>query len=55
MDRQRTSTDTDGHVFEVKDGGELTIEDSEGTGTITGGFAKNGGGINIGQGSVCTI
>ena len=33
-----------GHIT-VEEGGKLTIRDSAGTGTITGGFASQGGGI----------
>ena len=47
LNRNRMSSDKDGHVFEVF--GTLTIIDSstEKTGTITGGWAKKGGGINV--------
>lgn len=55
LDRQLTSSDSDGHVIEVTDGSDLTIKDSIGTGIITGGYAKNGGGINIDSESICTI
>ena len=42
-----TAADRDGHVIEVDTGGSLTIDDdsSAKTGTITGGWAINGGGI----------
>ena len=48
LDRARTSSDSDGHVMEVYSG-TLTIIDSSDSkkGTITGGYATNGGGINI--------
>ena len=55
LNRGRTSSDSDGHVFWVRNSGNLTIVDSIGGGKITGGWANNGGGINIQEGSVCTI
>ena len=42
-------------MFWVRNNGNLTIIDSAGGGKITGGWANNGGGINIQEGSVCTI
>ncbi|MCR4660607.1 MAG: hypothetical protein K5765_01240, partial [Clostridia bacterium] len=51
VDRQRTSADEDGHVFEIRNNSTVTIKDSIGTGIITGGYAENGGGININSGS----
>ena len=47
MDRKRSSSDGDGHVFNVKNHGELTLRDSVGTGMLTGGYATDGGGIKI--------
>ena len=57
LSRARTSKDTDGHVIEVHSGGVLTVRDSstEQTGKITGGWANNGGGINIGDGGTLTL
>ena len=47
---------TNGHAIQVSDKGTvLTIRDSAGGGTITGGEAQNGGGINIGQNATCII
>ena len=53
LDRNRTSTDSDGHVIEVF--GKLTVVDSSasGSGKITGGYAKRGGGINISEDGEC--
>lgn len=48
IDRKRRDKDRDGHVFEVF--GRLTVRDSVGGGKITGGFANNGGGVNVGDG-----
>ena len=57
LSRGMTKSDPDGHVFWVCNKGNLTIIDSSGnnSGQITGGWANNGGGINIQEGSVCTI
>ena len=55
LNRGRTKSDPDGHVFWVRNKGNLTIIDSAGGGVITGGWANNGGGINIQEGSSCTI
>ncbi len=56
MDRKRSSSKDDGHVIVVKDGAELTIKDSAGTGVITGGnTSDNGGGIKIEKNSTCII
>ncbi|MBR6029987.1 MAG: right-handed parallel beta-helix repeat-containing protein [Clostridia bacterium] len=46
LDRNRTAADADGHVIIVNASGSLTIRDSGDGGTITGGYANNGGGIN---------
>ena len=46
LNRNRTTAHADGHVLIVNAGGKLTIRDSAGGGTITGGYANNGGGIN---------
>ena len=46
LSRGLTAAKDDGYVIEVKSGGTLTVRDSSGsTGRITGGYAKNGGGI----------
>jgi len=42
-------------VFEIKGNSEITITSSEGTGTITGGYANHGGAININETSTCSI
>ncbi len=55
LDRQLSKSDNDGHVIEVKDGAVLTINDSVGSGVITGGYAERGGGINIGESGSCII
>jgi len=57
LDRNRGDDDeSDGHVIDVNKG-HLTITDSSTnrTGTITGGFATDGGGIVIGGEAKCTI
>lgn len=55
LNRNRTKSDSDGHVIEVKDKSTLTIQDGVGTGKITGGYATRGGGINIQSGSTCIL
>lgn len=55
MDRKRSSSTDDGHVFNVKNHGELTLRDSAGTGVLTGGNATDGGGIKIEKDSTCII
>ena len=55
VDRKRESSSDSGHVFEIQGYSELVIEDSQGGGIITGGWAQNGGAINIHDGSTCTI
>ena len=60
--RELSSSADDGHIFWVhpngnNDGGHLTIEDSssEKNGSIEGGYATNGGGINVWPGCSLTI
>ena len=55
MDRGRTSQGDDGHVIEVTGKATLTIRDTRGTGVIKGGYAKRGGGINIGENATCIL
>ena len=57
LNRNRTSKDKNGHVIEVKGDGRLTVRDSssEGTGRITGGWANNGGGINVNEDGELTL
>ena len=45
LDRGRTSSDVNGHVIEVYSDGALCLYDSSFGGTVTGGWANNGGGI----------
>ncbi|MBE6526879.1 MAG: hypothetical protein E7Z63_03795 [Thermoplasmata archaeon] len=51
IDRQLDGKDDDGQVLVVRAYTTLTIKDTIGTGKITGGYAKNGGAINIHDGS----
>ena len=46
---------SDGCVFEVDGNATLTIVDSVGTGVITGGYADEGGGIYINEGSTVNL
>lgn len=55
LNRHRTSKDKDGHVFWIRGGSHLIINDTAGSGIITGGYANNGGAININTGSTVTI
>ena len=57
LNRARTKKDRNGHVIEVTNNSTLTIIDSTSSakGTITGGYANNGGGININKGSTLII
>ena len=67
IDRNLTEASNDGHVIQVKgmetNLGSLTIRDSQGGGTITGGFTSSGGGaggiyvyygnLTLESGSIC--
>ncbi len=59
LNRGRSDTDSDGHVIELQNWSNVTIYDSTatsdntaGNGVITGGYAKRGGGIHIGENCV---
>lgn len=54
LSRDRSKSDGEGHVIKVKEG-TVVIRDYVGTGVITGGYADNGGGINIGKDGICII
>ncbi|MBQ3737269.1 MAG: InlB B-repeat-containing protein [Candidatus Methanomethylophilaceae archaeon] len=51
IDRQLDDDHKDGQVFVIRAYTTMTIKDTIGTGTITGGYAKDGGAINIHDGS----
>ena len=56
VDRNRTSSSSDGHVFEVKGDSKVTITSTGSTRAIVkGGYAKNGGAVNIHDGSTATL
>ena len=55
LNRNRTKSDSDGHVIEVKGKSTLTITDSRGGGVIKGGYATRGGGVNVAEGSTCIL
>ena len=57
VDRQRTSSDKNGHVFELQSGANVTFVDSSESkeGAITGGYASRGGGIHIGENAQCAL
>ena len=53
LSRSLSAADPDGHVIWIREGGTLTVKDSSGnnSGKLTGGWAYNGGGINVSQNS----
>ena len=56
VDRNRTESDSDGHVFEVKGKADVTITSTGSTRAIVkGGYAKNGGAVNIQKGSTAAL
>lgn len=56
INRNRSSgTTSNGQVFDVTGGSKLTISDAAGTGIITGGYSKNGGGFYIDENATVTI
>ena len=56
IDRKRTKSSDNGHAIEVKGKAKFTLTNSsDQASTITGGYAENGGAINIHEGSVVTI
>ena len=55
LKRQMTAADDGGQVIYIADGGKLTITDSGTGGKITGGWARQGGGIYVEAGGELTI
>ncbi len=56
VDRNRTSSSSDGHVFEIQGDSKVTITSTGSTRAIVkGGYAKNGGAVNIHDGSTATL
>ena len=53
LSRNLSAADPDGHVIWILEGGTLTVKDSSGdnSGKLTGGWAYNGGGINVSKNS----
>ena len=53
LSRSLSAADADGHVIWIREGGTLTVKDSSGnnSGKLTGGWAFNGGGINVSKNS----
>ncbi len=53
LSRSLSAADPDGHVIWILTGGTLTVKDSSGnnSGKLTGGWAYNGGGINVSKNS----
>ena len=55
INRNRTSSHNDGHVIWVKGTSNVTLRDSAGGGALTGGYAENGGGINIAENATLNL
>ena len=55
LKRQMTAADDGGQVIYIANGGKLTINDSGTGGKITGGWARQGGGIYVEAGGELTI
>lgn len=58
VDRKRSSSSSNGHAFEIQGDSNVTFINSRNTeaeSIITGGHAKNGGAINIHEGSTATF
>ena len=55
LDRNCTSEQSDGHVIWASDNSNVTIRDTVGGGVIKGGYATNGGGINIAKSAVLNL
>ena len=57
LDRKLADKKDNGHVIELYEGTTLTIVDTspQQTGAITGGYAKNGGGISVKDGATLNI
>ncbi|MBQ9390577.1 MAG: Cna B-type domain-containing protein, partial [Lachnospiraceae bacterium] len=57
LNRNRTGSGAKGHVFRLINGATLTIRDSSGnnSGIITGGYANNGGAVNMDDNSTLNI
>lgn len=56
VNRNRSKADSDGHAFEIQGDSTVTLTNSAASESfITGGYAKNGGAINIHDGSTLTL
>ena len=56
VDRNRTKASSDGHAFEIQGDSTVTLTNtSDSPACIGGGYAENGGGINIHDGSSVTV
>ena len=52
---QSNKYEKNGHVFEIQGHSDFKLIDSVGGGTVEGGCGKNGGAINVHDGSTCTV
>ena len=56
VNRNRTKSSEDGHAFEIQGDSTVTITNTSATDAfIVGGYAENGGGMNIHDGSTVTV
>ena len=56
VNRNRSKSDSNGHAFEIQGNSSVAITNSSAsTSTITGGYAENGGAINVHEGSSLTV
>ena len=49
--RNRGSSSSNGHVIEIQGNSTVTVKSTGGRATLTGGYAENGGAVNIHEGS----
>ena len=55
LNKNQSSKGDNKHVIEAKDGATLTIKDTLHTGVIKGGWADNGGGVYVNEGSTVNL
>ena len=55
INRNRTSSHSDGHVIWVEGTSNVKIRDTAGGGSLIGGYATNGGGINVGSNATLNL
>ena len=55
VNRNRDSSSSDGHAFEISGSSTVTIKSTSTQALVTGGYAENGGAVNIHDGSTVTF